>query len=416
MSAEARRAEFLENFMLIGCADCDTPTTGDIHHNAEGLTVCPSCATNYKKCHSSGQVFKVTDMIFVEELGKFYSKRAADLLFVESAISGDRILRETAFGWYDAELRADKFYTQEEKEDNFFHCDNTGEMFPLEQSVSYDDYLFSYAGYGNHRDVLRSYSSHADREDDLEFLKLRHENTTYMGIELEVNRGDGSKPLNYLAAKAQDILGDYFMMKEDSSISDGFEIVSHPMTYGWIKKNIDVKAAFEELKEIGLEEDNSCGMHVHVNRDAATNTTWWKVALMVSKCCVPITTFTRREISDLNDWASIPRKHKLMDRMLSGRLRRNMTLEGEEGRGRRYCAINTTNENTYEFRMFSTTLDHNTFKATLQFVNAILEFAAGVGVAYLMTSRDAKVWSDFKAYAEKNKYSLLVNYLNENNI
>lgn len=415
MTAEERRAEFLENFMLIGCADCETPTTGDIHHNAEGLSVCPSCATDYKKCHSTGYVFKVTDMIYVEELGHFYSAGAADALFVKSEISGDRILRETAFAWYDPELCVTNYYTQEEREDNFFTCDYSGEEMPMEQSVEYDGELFSYSGYGDHRSVLQGYSSDANNED-LTFLKLPHENTTYMGIELEVQRGN-SLPLNYLAAKAQDILGDYFMMKEDSSISDGFEIVSHPMTYGWIRKNIDIKKAFEQLEEIGLEEDSSCGMHIHVNREAATRTTWWKVALIISKCYVPVTKFTRREQRDLNDWASIPRKHKLMDKMLSGRLRRNLSLEGEEeGRGRRYCAINTTNENTFEFRMFSTTLDPTTFKATLQFVNAILEFAAGVGAAHLITSRDSKVWDDFKAYAEKNKYSLLVNYLNENNI
>lgn len=41
----------------------------------------------------------------------------------------------------------------------------------------------------------------------------------------------------------------------------------------------------------------------------------------------------------------------------------------------RYCALNLTNRNTIEFRIFRSTLNPQTFAATLQLVDSIVKFA-----------------------------------------
>lgn len=93
----------------------------------------------------------------------------------------------------------------------------------------------------------------------------------FMGFENEISvRSGESIPVN-IAKVLNHYSEDQLYIKSDSSVSHGFEEVSHPFT-------------FEELKKVNWEylfttqtiKHNSCGFHVHLNRSAFTTLHMYK--------------------------------------------------------------------------------------------------------------------------------------------
>lgn len=83
--------------------------------------------------------------------------------------------------------------------------------------------------------------------NELKFKSLNKEDNLYMGFELEIEReidntdDDEYEILKRKAIDLQKFLNketkeNLFYFKEDGSLNYGFEIVSHPMTYKYIKK------------------------------------------------------------------------------------------------------------------------------------------------------------------------------------
>lgn len=150
-----------------------------------------------------------------------------------------------------------------------------------------------------------------------------------MGIEWEtiVERGEGPQEGTYLG---------FFYVTDDGSLRPsewgqrGIELVSQPLTPQWLLKELErvnklLPATFPNA---------SCGIHIHVSRkwcNAERTELLWQ--------------FFKEELlaSDYEEFfGRVPNRYCENPRgLLSTR------LQG------RYCAINTTNDNTVEFRMFS---------------------------------------------------------------
>jgi hypothetical protein len=81
-----------------------------------------------------------------------------------------------------------------------------------------------------------------------------------MGIELELEF-DGNRAMNSLMN-----LSAFFVTKNDGSLDDGVEIVSHPATLKYLQEN---RSLWEDvLNMYGLEAEYTCGMHVHLSDNA----------------------------------------------------------------------------------------------------------------------------------------------------
>lgn len=111
--------------------------------------------------------------------------------------------------------------------------------------------------------------------------------------------------------------------------------------------------------------------------------------------------FSRRTQRQMNRWAArygykdVPKE--ILDHVKKG---------DHQGR---YTAVNLTNEETIEFRMFRGTLKLNTFIATLQFVDRICD------VALFMSDEELRAisWSTFASGCTQPE---LVQYLKERRI
>lgn len=118
---------------------------------------------------------------------------------------------------------------------------------------------------------------------------------------------------------------------------------------------------------------NTCGLHVHVNRNsfgptiAEQDACIARVLYFFEKHWDELLKFSRRTAHQLERWAA---RYGYKDHP------KEMLEHAKKGTPYgRYCCINLQNYETIEFRIFRGTLKYNTLIATLQLVNRVCEVA-----------------------------------------
>lgn len=217
------------------------------------------------------------------------------------------------------------------------------------------------------------------------------EGKRFFGVELEI---DGAGEDNDNAAEILHIANverPLVYCKHDGSLDDGFEIVTHPMTLDFHLHNMPWEQIVEEAKKLGYtsHQAGTCGLHVHVNRTAFGETEAQQDAVIarilyfVEKNWEELLKFSRRTQHQLDQWAARygykDQPREILDHAKSGR------------HAGRYTAVNLTNADTVEFRMFRGTLKYNTLIATLELLDCIID------AAIYLTDDDLKAmsWSSF---------------------
>lgn len=195
----------------------------------------------------------------------------------------------------------------------------------------------------------------------------------YLGFELEVAGRDHYLDNQTCAGIVQNLLPNTYC-KYDGSVDDGFEIVSHPGTLAFHQKNgARFRKAMRILTGLKFENENrQCGLHVHVNREFLRN----KGAAIAKLVCL-----SDRFYDELMTFARRPAWSQHWCRK-NGDEYRCVTREDYTTRyryscnpGERYLAINLQNRNTVEFRIFHSTMDWQTFIASLQLVDTMVRYA-----------------------------------------
>jgi hypothetical protein len=234
------------------------------------------------------------------------------------------------------------------------------------------------------------------------------ETRLYLGWELEVeNRNDADRRSALSAIDAE-----WLYCKRDGSISHGFEIVSHPMTYDWMRQNREEFARrWRALVRMGFRsyDTSTCGLHVHMSRSAFTPLQLFRFQKLFYDHVAFATLISQRSESALNQWCSLtvddgtPReKDAAMLRRARQKLCTGGTIEEYDFRARgrrerrvgpvrmadpeasvgttnghagRYAAINCEPGHTVEIRLFRGTLNVESFFKAMQFCVAAFHFA-----------------------------------------
>ena len=225
----------------------------------------------------------------------------------------------------------------------------------------------------------------------------------FYGVELEIDKGG-----EYYehAAKILDIANRHnekIYCKHDGSINDGFEIVSHPMTLAYHIDEMKWEEVLEKAIAMGYRSHNTatCGLHIHCNRSAfgkdydEQEEAIGRIVFFAEKHWNELVRFSRRTPENLNRWAA-------RYATISNTTAETFKKAKDKNMGR-YVAINLTNYNTVEFRLFRGTLRHKTFIATLQLVDEICRSAID------MTDREIEElsWSDFVSRIPQKKAELI---------
>jgi hypothetical protein len=187
----------------------------------------------------------------------------------------------------------------------------------------------------------------------------------YLGPEIEIE----TPAYNELkcARIAHTHLGGLGYLKLDNSIGNGFEIVTHPMSYQWAIDNFPW-LMLTELHESGCAATASTGIHVHVSRAGFTSTghtyRWMKFVYRNER---QVKTVARRSC---NTWAAFTAQD-----------RRAVKDYAKGAHSDRYRAINTSTPATYELRIFASSLDPGEVQAALGFAAASVEYTRNLTIS-----------------------------------
>lgn len=230
--------------------------------------------------------------------------------------------------------------------------------------------------------------------------------TRYFGVELEIDEAgedaESARKLLTIANRKADNL----YCKHDGSLDDGFELVTHPMTLAYHLHEMPWEEVLQKAASLGYtsHQAKTCGLHIHVNRDAfgatepAQDACIARILYFFEKHWEELLKFSRRTQRQLERWAARygykEQPKEILEHAKKG------------GHGGRYTCVNLTNANTIEFRMFRGTLKLNTLIATLQLVDRICD------VAFCLSDDELKAlpWTTFVSGCQAPE---LVQYLKE---
>ena len=179
----------------------------------------------------------------------------------------------------------------------------------------------------------------------------------YLGIEMEFQVDNRRAGRLYVG----DTMFGHALMKEDGSITNGFELVSRPAGYTSHLARYD--SFLTDLPEY-IHPHKSCGMHVHISRTAFTHLGAGKLVEFMNrednKDFIKLiagrgtTSYQNREDSyDIKT----PYLQAVKDRYVG-----------------RYNFVNLNNKKTIELRIFATPANKQEFNIRMQFVKAMIEY------------------------------------------
>ena len=199
----------------------------------------------------------------------------------------------------------------------------------------------------------------------------------FIGVELEVEspRIDPEE----LSDKVDALMGSTATCERDGSLTEGFEIISQPITPAAYCDGFKLDELCRLLDSNGAKshDTRTCGLHVHVSRAAlgaseqARDMVCAKILVLMDKFTDELTKFARR------DWVNGRWAPKYRNFNADGEQSTKKLLEKYKpckDSGDRYKALKLTNEATIEFRIFRGTLNPMALKATVLLCATMVEF------------------------------------------
>ena len=183
----------------------------------------------------------------------------------------------------------------------------------------------------------------------------------HLGIELEFESNPGEGHIADVMEKVREYT-DLVYFHGDGSLRRGIEMVSHPLSFTFHNEEFDWEHVLEMARE-GLHIERSCGMHVHVSRCNLTEEHEDRLLLLLQRFRSPLEAVAERSGSS---WAAWNVGDDFVVTDVSAK---------RSAKSGRYRAINFSNRDTLEFRLFSGTDDPDTVKTRLDVVDSLVKTA-----------------------------------------
>ena len=338
-----------------------------------------------------------------EELQVFDGKVLCDTCFIECTIEcdncGTRIWSNDAEGSEDVILCSHCF------DYHYTHCHACGLLIHNDNAYyEDDDDDYPYCHNCFHDIQERPIKNYNYKPEPIFYGS----GSLFYGVELEIDKGGEDESNADALIKLANQSSERIYCKHDGSISDGFEIVSHPMNIDYHTNNMNWNALMEKAVSMGYRSHNTatCGLHIHCSRSAfgedyeKQERAIGRAVYFVERHWQELVKFSRRTPENLNRWSA--RYSTISDTA------EETYSKSKDKRMGRYVALNLENYNTIEFRLFRGTLRYKTFIATLQLVDEICLCAINMTDSEI----EEMSWLDFVSRILPKKAEL-IEYLKE---
>jgi len=258
------------------------------------------------------------------------------------------------------------------------------------------------------------YHDCVEGDEDLEYIEsynykpspIFHGDGIFYGLELELDRGGMIDNNAYELMCIGNNNSEHIYIKQDGSLDDGMEIVSHPMSLDYHLHSMPWEQILQRAVRMGYKshQAGTCGMHCHVGRNALgenfeeQENTISNVLFFIEANWIQMLKFSRRTEEQMNRWAS---RYGYKDNP------KELLEHAKNNTIGRYACVNLSNFATIEFRMFRGTLKLQTFIATLQMVDEICNAAISLSNDEMKNLS----WQEFVLGINKDCKHELIEYL-----
>ena len=288
----------------------------------------------------------------------------------------------------------------------YMRCDCCGRVVPFDE-INYDyeddDRPLCYECYTGEQRRAKTIHDYYYKPEPVFF----GDGPRFFGVELEIDGGGESESNTETILNRANLNGlERIYAKHDGSLDAGVELVTYPMSYAYHMNELPWCDILDEARHLGYlsHRANTCGLHVHVSRDAFGKTRSQqepciaRILYFVEKHWEELLKFSRRTPRQLERWAA---RYGLKENPA------DILDHAKKGyHAGRYTCVNLENHDTVEFRIFRGTLKLNTLLATIQMVDRICN------VALFMSDDEVKAmsWTTFVSGCTQPE---LIQYLKE---
>ena len=228
-----------------------------------------------------------------------------------------------------------------------------------------------------------------------------------LGFELEMSDEEGDFTYSDCASYLNDRIGSFAYLKEDGSVGNGFELVTHPHTLDAYNLRSELWSALDYIRAHGWrswKSSSSCGLHIHINTASFHNVGH---AMMFLKFIYsnrdPLVYFAGRDSSYARfDYDSFVQRQIHTGWNDNGSpIYTNGSVADVVKRkavnDNRYLAVNAQNSNTYELRFFKGSLNPKTVRACLEFTYSLHDYTSRLTSHDVLVKR-ALTWAPYLAF------------------
>lgn len=354
--------------------------------------LCEECTEDYEECYDCSELYHEDDLTHID----YNNTDVCDNCLRDN-------YQEDRYGQYMHNDNSVQLYDGSivHEDEDIRNCDRCRNNYLADDDRC--DYEYQCPDcFEEYNDGIQEYVLDYHDNPPVEFFG-QDDKERFYGVELEIDNGD----LRGFASTYYDERA--YLMRDGSLSSEGVEVITHPMTF-----DEHMGDFWEDLVREARSYDflshktSTCGLHIHINRDALKEDSEYKIIYIVEKFFNKWLRFSRRKNNEIHDWArsifSSDEERHMIDI--------KKTKDKKHGRGGRYYAVNTGPSNTIEIRFFKGSLKLNTIKATIQMVHELVNMVNETPEEKL----NKMTWFDFLQAIDYTQHDELVQYLNERSL
>ena len=336
-------------------------------------------------CETDGEYYHIEDDEIIKLEGNYYRQDDENLCCISSGeyrFLDDVYMCESCNEYFDDDegtMVNGNFYCETHFNDYYVICEECEEPTDRDNYYIAEDRIICEECYSHNYHYCESCdeSFHNDHEcdcngtdihsycykPDTKFYSYRERKskTSFIGFELESENIKGISSNGDVATEiSEDSL---FYCKADSSLDNGFEVVSHPLSFTWYRKNKKrINAMIELLKDNGFRSYTpaTCGLHIHISKDRFSKIEIYKILKFFKDESNYITILSQR---NNKGYAYCKKNDGIIVKDAKSRYNND-----------RFTEVNLTGGQTIEFRFFRGTTNISSFHKAIEFVFGFTNF------------------------------------------
>ena len=296
-----------------------------------------------------------------------------------------------------------------------FYCQNCYEN--MENDYDSDDESDENSDQNNHN-TIDSYSYHPspkfyDFVDNNTQMSMNSRVTRvkpFVGIELETeDKINGGNNLHDDARYVRELTNGLIYVKDDCSLRNGFEMVSHPMSLDFIHNDTEsIRNGLSHLRKKGYRAwtTSNCGQHIHISKDSFMNPAHeMKFLYFVFRNKETLINFVGRNSQfaqyDLDAFLGVADEYWNGPKPTLIEVAKGVRKDGGYVPSQTYrnLAVNRLNEYTHELRIFRPSLRYETLLSYIEFVYCLFEYTKVVTASQVIKENAINNFNGLANYA-----------------